>query len=251
MSDSFIYTLPLNISRVEEKELEKRLDAARQIYNAALGEALKRLKLYRESKDWQKARRLAKSDKKKRKELFRKVQTEYAFSEYSLHTWIKSVRMKCSLKEHVDSSTMQKETTKAFSAVKEYALGKRGRPRFRGKDRFRSIEGKSNKSGIRFIEGKVIWNIKKAKKLSLSPLFDRKDTYGIEANAMIAVVSKSQSFLKPFCHELSDKAGQKKRLQQKVSRSLRVNNPENFDEKGAKKWVRSKRYRPQSQQCRR
>ena len=51
MSDSFIHTLPLNTSQAEEKELEKRVDAARQIYNAALGEALKRLKLCRESKD--------------------------------------------------------------------------------------------------------------------------------------------------------------------------------------------------------
>ena len=176
-------------------------------------------------------------------------------------------------------------------------FGKRGRPR--GKGRFRSIEGKSNKSGIRFTEGKVIWNIKKAKKLSLSPLFDHKDRCGVEANALlckvkycrilkktirskkrwfvqlvlegkplikeknkvqpkekvgidigpstIAVVSKSQAFLKSFCHELADKATQKKKLQQKISRSLRLNNPENFDEKGAvkrgaKKWVRSKRY---------
>ena len=41
MSDSFIHTLPLNINQAQERELEKRLDAARQIYNAALGEALK------------------------------------------------------------------------------------------------------------------------------------------------------------------------------------------------------------------
>ena len=75
-----------------------------------------------------------------------------------------------------------------------------------------------------------------------------KEKVGIDIGpSTIAVVSKSQAFLKSFCHELADKATQKKKLQQKISRSLRLNNPENFDEKGAvkkgaKKWVRSKRY---------
>ena len=299
MSDSFTYTLPLKVSSFDEKILEKRLDAARQIYNASLGEALKRLRLCRESRDWQKASKLPKAEKKERKNLFNKAQQQYKFSEYSLHSWAKERKNDCSIKKHIDANTAQKEATKAFSVVRQHAIGKRGRPRFRGKDRFRSIEGKSNKSGIRFLEGKLIWNIKQGKSLSLCPIFDFKDPYGIEAHALcskvkycrlirktirgkkhwfvqlvlegkplikernrskktdrigidigpstIATVSSTEAFLSPFCTELVDKDRQRKTLQRKMSRSLRLNNKENFDEKGAvkkgaKKWARSKRY---------
>ena len=44
MSDSFIHTLPLNINQAQEKELEKRLDAARQIYNRRSWRSLKKTK---------------------------------------------------------------------------------------------------------------------------------------------------------------------------------------------------------------
>src|SRR5574341_72406 len=57
---SFIAELPLETSRSNERTLATRLDAARQIYNAVLGECLRRLALMRESKDWQRARALPK-----------------------------------------------------------------------------------------------------------------------------------------------------------------------------------------------
>ena len=299
MSDSFVYTLALKVTSSDAKILERRLDAARQIYNASLGEALRRLRLCRESKDWQKAKKLSSTKKKERKALFNAVQKHYALSEYSLHAWIKERRKACALKEHIDASTMQKEATKAFSVVRQYAIGKRGKPRFRAKNRFRSVEGKDNKSGIRFVNGKIIWNIRGREKLIFSCLFDVKDSYGVEAHALgskvkycrlikktirgkarwfaqlvlegkplikgknkaqtkekvgldigpstLAMVSSDQAFLRSFCSELAEKEKQKKALQKRASRSLRQNNPENFDEKGAvkkgaKKWMRSRRY---------
>ena len=47
---SFIVELPLQVSDAERSILQARLDAARQIYNACLGESLRRLRLKRQSK---------------------------------------------------------------------------------------------------------------------------------------------------------------------------------------------------------
>jgi hypothetical protein len=52
---SFIAEFPLSTTPADERELSIRLDAARQIYNASLGESLRRLDLMRESKAWQAA----------------------------------------------------------------------------------------------------------------------------------------------------------------------------------------------------
>ncbi|MDD2676700.1 MAG: hypothetical protein PHP75_04450 [Methylacidiphilaceae bacterium] len=58
---SFIAECPLRTTATDEAALSKRLDAARQIYNAALGEALRRLALMRQSKDWQRACQMPKT----------------------------------------------------------------------------------------------------------------------------------------------------------------------------------------------
>lgn len=88
-SESFVLEFPLKIYLVQEKELEKRFEACRHLYNACLGEALKRL-----SRLWNKARSLPKTKEhnKERKTLFSQAQREHNFSEYSLHSFVKEIR---------------------------------------------------------------------------------------------------------------------------------------------------------------
>jgi hypothetical protein len=57
---SFIAEFPLATTPADDRELSIRLDAARQIYNASLGESLRRLDLMRESKAWQAAQAMPK-----------------------------------------------------------------------------------------------------------------------------------------------------------------------------------------------
>jgi len=59
--DSFVLTLPLATTPDDERALNIRLDAARQIFNAGLGESLRRLNLMRETKAWQSARQMARA----------------------------------------------------------------------------------------------------------------------------------------------------------------------------------------------
>jgi putative transposase len=57
----------------------------------------------------------------------------------------------------LDSLTIQKVATRSFRSVKEYQLGKKGRPRFKGRGQFDSVEGKTNSSGILWRENVVKW----------------------------------------------------------------------------------------------
>ena len=190
---SFIHELKLKITPHEKRVLSKRLEAGRQLYNACLGESLKRLRQLRESKIYQKARHLPREQKNatgkrvanaERKQLFKEASHRFGFSEYALHKYLTQTYSKSWLTGHIDSLTAQKIASRAFGAVSRYAYGQGGKPRFKSKGRFQSVEGKNNASGIRFVDGKVLWSIKGKEKLILRPQYDDKDKDGLEAHAL-------------------------------------------------------------------
>ena len=61
---SFVTEMPVEATPSEERVILARLESARQVYNACLGEALKRLRLLRQSKAYQRARKLPKGKKR-------------------------------------------------------------------------------------------------------------------------------------------------------------------------------------------
>ena len=252
----FIYELRLKTSPYEMGVLNKRLDMARKIYNACLGEALKR---------YQAASKLS---NKERSQGFKAARKQYAFSEYDLHEFVKTLRKDSFLEQHIDSSTAQK-----LASVLQYAVGKRGKPRFKSIHRFSSVEGKRNVAGIRWKDGKIVWG----KELTCAVIYDVKDKHGVEYHALsketkyvrlvrrkikckqvwyaqlgrphqklknqlgcdivgldigpssIAVVGEHHAHLQAFCPEIEDVSRDIKRLQRQMSRMMRLNNPENFE----------------------
>jgi putative transposase len=156
------------------------------LYNAALGESLLRLTLVKESRLWTKGRALLKADNQKEaKESFLQAQKNYEFSEYSLHAFIGGIRNSCRIRNHIDCHSSQKIATKAFQSTKEFLFRKRGKPRFKAYGRYRSMEGKSNASGIRFLQGKIVWSIRGGKKLEIRPIYDKKDKHGVQAHGLL------------------------------------------------------------------
>ncbi|MBD0343700.1 MAG: transposase [Coleofasciculus sp. Co-bin14] len=132
-----------------------RLEAARQMYNACLGEAMSRVRLIRQSKDFNKARSL-KSSNPERKVLFKRARERYEFSEYALHSYSTFIRQSW-IGEHIDSNTAQKLATRAYKAVEKVLFGQSKKVRFKGKNQMDSVEGKSNKSGIKWKGEAVEW----------------------------------------------------------------------------------------------
>lgn len=201
MSETFIHELSLIVSFLSLLELDSRLEAGGFLYNAMLQESLRRLKLMRESKEWQKARALI--DRKEKNKAFKKIIRQRKFTEYDLHRYLTDFLKGFPLRSKLDSQCCQKIASRAFSAAKEYSLGKRGRPRFKGRGQFSSLEGKSNITGIRFIDGFIKW-----KGLKLKAIFDQKDRFGVEAHALncpvkyVRLVRRTRKGTEFFCAQL-------------------------------------------------
>lgn len=164
---SFILELPFEASPAQESTILARLEAARQVVNACLGESLRRLALLRQSKAFQTARAMPKS--MERTKAFTKANEAYGFREYDLHTYAKQFGHSW-IGEHVDSLTVQALATRVFRAAQRHAFGEAGRPRFKKYGQVHSVEGKNNSSGIRWKDGCVEWS-----GLSLKAIIDQEN----------------------------------------------------------------------------
>ncbi len=153
---SFVLELPLNTTAGDGRDLSVRLDAARQIYNAVLGECLRVLALMRESRDWRRARAMPKGQD--RSDLFKSVIQRFDFKSSMADRYAIACKNNCWVGCHLSSNETQKAALRAFRAVRHYAFGKRGRPRFKHFGELHSVEGKTNKAGIRFRDGAVEWS---------------------------------------------------------------------------------------------
>ena len=292
---SFILELGLETSFHDEAELNARFEAARQLYNACLDEALRRLELLRQSKEFQQIRKMPKTingkSNKERSSAFKALNARFGFSEYALHIHATKIRNSW-IGNHLDSTTAQKIATRAFKAVQRVAFGQAKRVRFKGKNQFKSVEGKTNKSGIRYNEntGYVEWKGLKLKCIIdvndkvvmhglshrvkycriVKRIFNGKarffvqlvlegkpyqkfspsdNTVGLDIGpSTIAVVTDDNAALERFCDELSLKQKEIRRLQRKLDRQRRANNPQNYNpdgtiKPGKKRWHSSTRYK--------
>jgi len=291
---TFILELALGTSPHDEAELNARFEAARQLYNACLDEAKRRLDLLRQSNQFKHARRMPKTVKgkrnKERTEAFKVLNTRFDFSEYSIIIYATTIRNSW-ISNHIDSNTAQKLASRAFKAVQKVAFGQAKRVRFKSKNQLKSVEGSTNKTGIRYKDdGYVLWKGLKLKciidpndkvvihglshrvkycriikrifngkarffaQLALEgkPLqkFESPDkTVGLDIGpSTIAVVTDKQATLERFCDELSNKQKETRRLQRKLDRQRRANNPQNYTpdgtiKPGKKTWHESTRYK--------
>ena len=158
---SFICEIPLRAGQHEERVLLVRLDCARQVYNACLGEILKRLAKLKPSLEYKAACKLPKGVKgseeaRARTKAFKEADELFGFREYDLHAYARQFSHSW-LGEHLDALTVQKVATRAFLAARRYLFGMAGKPRFKGKGQFDSVEGKTNSSGILWRKNTVRW----------------------------------------------------------------------------------------------
>jgi len=248
------------------------------MYNALLGEALRRLRLLRDSKLYQAARKVPKDAEhaEERRSAFAAARAEWEFTEYHLSQFGTELRHSW-LGGHVDSPVEQKLVKRAFGAVSRMAFGKAKKVRFKGRRGLHSLEGKSNVACIRWHDDRVLWNgldlpmVKAAHKdpvtqhgLSSRVKYVRivrrevhgrtryyaqlvceghpyqkpehkigTETVGLDIGpSTIAVVGETQASLEPFCEPVVRDHQRIRRLQRKLDRQRRANNPDCYDEKG-------------------
>ena len=183
--DVFVLTLPLRVNQKEERELGINLEAIRQIYNACIGEALKRLRKLRDSAEWQAARELPKlvksvNDKQvfnpARAEAFQAANVQYEFTQASLESFATKCKNDSGLVYRLGAPETQRMAQRAFQAVQQYCFGVRGRPRFKGFRGVRSLEGKSDAAALRWRDGHLCYG-----GMKLKALLNPKDACEVEA----------------------------------------------------------------------
>jgi putative transposase len=165
-TSSFVTEIPLITTSKDLAVLAARLEAGRQLYNAVLSEGKNRLQLVRDSELYQQARLINKNDKKAKSTAFQKAREAYRFSDYDLQFFAnKTAIASVWIKSHLDANTIQKIATRAFKALERMAFGKAKKVRFKQKGQFASLEGKTNKQGIRWTGNGIEWS-----KLKLSSI---------------------------------------------------------------------------------
>lgn len=163
---SFITTIPLVVTSQVEAELLSRFQAGRQLYNACLSEAMVRVRLIQKSSHYKSAKSLSKG--KTRTEAFTAARQQYRYSEYDIQAYATTVANAAKwIAQKVDSNTQQKLATRAFQASEKVLLSRAKKVRFKVPSRFRSMEGKTNKQGIRWTNEQLVWG-----KLKLDALLD-------------------------------------------------------------------------------
>ncbi|AKO91977.1 transposase [Priestia filamentosa] len=165
---NYILTLKLRTEKYQEDILNKRLEVGRRIYNSILGDLLKRYNTLKQSKGYRLALKMQKG--KERNKKLNDLNKEYGLTEYLLHTHIKPMQKK--FKKNIDSSTAQKIATRCFSAFQKLMLHEADKLNFKKCGELNSLEGKSNKTGIRFKNNQLVWN-----KLIIPVIIKKNDIY--------------------------------------------------------------------------
>lgn len=169
---SYILTLKLDTEAFQEDILSARLEIGRNIYNSCLAELYKRYNHMRESKQYKKISQLSKG--KDRNKQFNELNNKYGLTEYSLHNFVKPIQKH--FKDNIDSFTAQKIATRCFGAFQKLMFHIADKVWFKKYGEMDSVEGKSNKTGIRFKDDKLVWN-----RLKIDIIIKKIDTYAQKA----------------------------------------------------------------------
>lgn len=84
------------------------------------------------------------------------MRKEYGLTEYSLHADVKE--MQKHFKKNIDSFTAQKIATTLWRSYNKLFYGNGKRVYYKKYGNMNSLEGKSNSTGIRFVDEHLIWN---------------------------------------------------------------------------------------------
>lgn len=193
---SFVLELELFLTPHERKQLKKKLNIGRQIYNACLGEVLKRLhKIQNDkaygmlvkalkalikriaalekqpaSKEQKEALKQLKQQKTRLMAECKSIELAFGYSEYQLHAW--SAECGHHFEGQLGINEIQKLATRAFQAVEKVHYQKAEQVHFKKTGELISVENKSNKTGLRWKNGRFFganwpWRFASRKKMPM------------------------------------------------------------------------------------
>ena len=155
----FVVQFPLKTEKYQEDILDKRFEIGRQIYNALVNITQKR---YREMIKTKKYRNLISQlsgDKKKDKSIWKQIneiRKQFGMSEYSFYKDVQ--RLQHHFSENIDSHTTQRIALNLWRAYEKLFYGNGEKIHYKKYNFLNSLEGDTNKTGIRFKDNTILWN---------------------------------------------------------------------------------------------
>lgn len=147
---NFVLTLLLKTEKFQEDILNKKFEECRKIYNSCISELHKRYNHMKESKAYQTN---CKDKGKDRNKIFNDLNKKYKLTEYSLHNFVKPMGKYF----NIDAMTTQKIATRSFNAFQGLIFHKAKKVKYKAYGELNSVEGKSNRQGIRFRKNVVLY----------------------------------------------------------------------------------------------
>jgi len=126
------------------------------------------MNLVRNCEAYQLAKQIDRKSKKARSDAFNAARRAYRYSDYDILAYATIVSNRSKLiAQLIDSNTQQTIATRAFRASEKVLFGRAKSVRYKIPSRFRSVEGKTNKQGVRWKDNQLVWG-----KLKLLPIID-------------------------------------------------------------------------------
>lgn len=156
---NFIVEFSLKTEKYQEDILNKRFEIGRKIYNSLVNVTHKRYKEMIKTKRYRTLLSSLSESEKLDKEIWKQIndiRKQYNMSEYSFHEDVK--QMQKHFKDNIDSFTAQKIATALWKSYDKLFYGNGKKVYYKKYGEFNSLEGKSNKTGIRIINDTLVWN---------------------------------------------------------------------------------------------
>jgi hypothetical protein len=170
---NYVLTLKLNTSNFHEDIINKRLEIARNIYNANVREILKRDRKMRHDPMYRSIKNIEK--KTERNKIYRELNNKYEISKYALMRF--TTKMNQHFAENIPADVGHNQAIRVFLAYEKVKFSDGKRMKFKKFGQVNSLEGKSN-SGIAYKNGVVTFNTRKSKvKCSIPVKFYKNDQY--------------------------------------------------------------------------
>ena len=174
---NFIIEFPLRTEKYQEDILDKRFEVGRRMYNSLVSITQKRYKEMIKTKKYRDLLANLTGTSKKDKSVWKQIEDmrkQYGLSEYSFQADI--VAMQHHFVKSIDSSTAQKIATFLWKSYSKFFYGNGKKIHYKKYGNFNSLEGKTNKSGIRFKNNHISWL-----GLDIPVIIDEKNEYEKQA----------------------------------------------------------------------
>ena len=150
---------PLKTEKYQEDILDKRFEIGRQIYNSLVNITQKRYKEMIKTKVYRNLISQLSGDKNKDRliwEQINDIRKQYGMSEYSFYKDVR--RLQHHFSKNIDALTARSIASNLWRAYEKLFYGNGEKVHYKRQHSLNSLEGNTNRVGIRFRDDTILWN---------------------------------------------------------------------------------------------